>query len=115
VGLPFQDHYNIKRLKRFRDRSLCNPNWVRNTDQVLSHLTRGVIPTADEHWPDQSPLSDLINEAVIKTKDFANYARGRSGVLRSGNDESADRKWTAVKESIDALIGEAEKRRGKPV
>ena len=112
---PFQDLINLGKLKRFRMRSLTNPNWVRDPDHVLLYLTRGSVPTADERWPASSPLTDWINAAVRDTKEYRTFTRRTRGARRGGKDKVTDEKWTAVLRAIDALITEAENRHRWPV
>lgn len=112
MALSFQDHFNISRLKRFRDRSMRNPQWMRDADQVLRYLSRGTVPTADETWPEGSALAGAIAEAAKRVKAFRRYANRVPGSRRPGKDAEGDNRWSAALAAIDTVIAEAERLNG---
>ena len=112
MPLSFQDEFNLSKLKRFRDRSLRNPNWLRDADHVLRYLSRGTVPTADETWPEGSALAGPIEEATQRVKAFRRYAKQAPGARRPGNDPGGDDRWLAVLAAIDTLLVEAERLHG---
>ena len=110
--LPFQDEFNVSRLKRLRDRSMRNPQWLRDPDHVLAYLTHGVVPTADEKWPEGSALAQELRQAQRRVKDFRRYLRSHPAARRAGADKDGDQLWSQALAAIDSLVGKAEAMKG---
>lgn len=99
-GLSFDDAFNLGRLKRLRDRSLRQPRWRRDADQVLRYLTFNVVPSDGSTWPSGSGLTPEIEAA----------ARALRKARRGGDPE-----WQDAFAAIDLLIDRAEEIHGRPL
>lgn len=107
-GLPIEVELHLGSLKRFRNRSMRNPRWLRDPDQVLAYLTHGIVPAVAAGWPEGSPLSEELRQVKDRLKVFRRYVRSHPAARKAGGDENGDRLWSAAVAAVDGLIEKAE-------
>ena len=99
--LPFRDAYGAARLKYLRNRSLRNPKWRRDPDQVERHLTHDQM-----RWSSPSVLDPELLAARSALTRYRKAAR------RSGGDDGL---WSDMLTAVDIVLSRADELNGTKV
>lgn len=99
--LPFHDAYGAARLKYLRNRSLRNPKWKRDPDQVERFLTHDEM-----RWSSPSVLEP---ELLAARSALGRY---RAAARRGGRDDGV---WSELLTALDIVLSRADELNGTKI